>query len=460
MKPKFAYLYISFIVSLLILITLSFLFYKRLNSHIKYTSEIDDSYAIILSLKGLQENMVELESSSRGFILTRDSSFLPIFNASRENLYINIDNLKKTIVNNSDQMRRFLLMKATAIHQVNLYSRSIQIDTANREDLDKLIVRAKTLMNSFTEEAVQIEKSEMSQRNELFRTKEFFEDFYPNYFNTISVWAGIVTLVSFYFINREVRMRTRYQRELEKKLLELNRSNSELSQFAYIASHDLQEPLRKIRTFTDKLVYKHQDAIDSEVKTVISRIEASAKRMQELLQDMLNFTNLINKEDVMTDVNLNLIITNVLEDFIEQSKQRHAVITWDKMPEIKGNGGQLSLLFKSLMDNAFKFAKQGESPVIKISHRLVDGSHKDDEVVKGKTFHKIIMEDKGIGFDNEFSEKIFMIFQRLHTQHSGYRGKGIGLAIAQRIMSNHNGIIQARGMVNDGATFVMYFPVE
>lgn len=460
MKPKFAYLYISFIVSLLILITLSFLFYKRLNSHIKYTSEINDSYAIILSLKGLQENMVELESSSRGFILTRDSSFLPIFNASRENLYINIDNLKKTIVNNSDQMRRFLLMKATAIHQVNLYSRSIQIDTANREDLDKLIVRAKTLMNSFTEEAVQIEKSEMSQRNELFRTKEFFEDFYPNYFNTISVWAGIVTLVSFYFINREVRMRTRYQRELEKKLLELNRSNSELSQFAYIASHDLQEPLRKIRTFTDKLVYKHQDAIDSEVKTVISRIEASAKRMQELLQDMLNFTNLINKEDVMTDVNLNLIITNVLEDFIEQSKQRHAVITWDKMPEIKGNGGQLSLLFKSLMDNAFKFAKQGESPVIKISHRLVDGSHKDDEVVKGKTFHKIIMEDKGIGFDNEFSEKIFMIFQRLHTQHSGYRGKGIGLAIAQRIMSNHNGIIQARGMVNDGATFVMYFPVE
>lgn len=460
MKPKFAYLYISFIVSLLILITLSFLFYKRLNSHIKYTSQIDDSYAIILSLKGLQENMVELESSSRGFILTRDSSFLPIFNASRENLFINIDNLKKTIVHNSDQMRRFLLMKATAIHQVNLYSRSIQIDTANREDLDKLIVRAKTLMNSFTEEAVQIEKSEMSQRNELFRTKEFFEDFYPNYFNTISVWAGIVTLVSFYFINREVRMRTRYQRELEKKLLELNRSNSELSQFAYIASHDLQEPLRKIRTFTDKLVYKHQDAIDSEVKTVISRIEASAKRMQELLQDMLNFTNLINKEDVMTDVNLNLIITNVLEDFIEQSKQRHAVITWDKMPEIKGNDGQLSLLFKSLMDNAFKFAKQGESPVIKISHRLVDGSHKDDEVVKGKTFHKIIMEDKGIGFDNEFSEKIFLIFQRLHTQHSGYRGKGIGLAIAQRIMSNHNGIIQARGMVNDGATFVMYFPVE
>ncbi len=253
-------------------------------------------------------------------------------------------------------------------------------------------------------------------------------------------------------------MRTRYQAELEKKLQELNRSNSELRQFAYIASHDLQEPLRKIRTFSDKLVYRHQHEIDSEVKTVIGRIESSAKRMQELIQDMINFTSLVTKEDEKQYVDLNKTVADVLTDFIEQSKQAHAVIKWDKLPEILGNREQLHLLFKSLFDNSFKFAKPGESPIIKITYKYIEGNNEEDDVPKGKNYHRIIMEDKGIGFNNEFAEKIFMIFQRLHTQQSGYRGKGIGLAIAQRIMTNHNGIIMARGMINDGATFIMYFP--
>lgn len=267
-------------------------------------------------------------------------------------------------------------------------------------------------------------------------------------------------MVSFFFINREVRMRRKYQVELEKKLQELNRSNSELKQFAYIASHDLQEPLRKIRTFSDKLVYKHRDQMDTESASVIKKIEASAQRMQELLQDMLNFTSLINREDKMVPVDLNNIITDLLKDFLEIIEARHAIITWDTLPALKCSPGQLTLLFRSLFDNSFKFAKPGESPVIKISYMQVDGSSEDDIQLRGKLYHKIVMQDEGIGFNNEFAEKIFMIFQRLHTQQSGYRGKGIGLAIAQRIMSNHNGIIMARGMINDGATFIMYFPVE
>ncbi len=128
--------------------------------------------------------------------------------------------------------------------------------------------------------------------------------------------------------------------------------------------------------------------------------------------------------------------------------------------QLNGSDGQLTLLFKSLFDNSFKFAKPGESPVIKISYQHVDGQNEPDTHLTGRHYHKIIMKDEGIGFNNEFAEKIFMIFQRLHTQQSGYRGKGIGLAIAQRIMTNHNGLIMARGMINDGATFIMYFPVE
>jgi signal transduction histidine kinase len=459
MKPKFAYLYLAFTVSIIVLVVLTFLFYNRLNSHIRYTGEFNDTYSIVLAMRGLQEGMAELESSSRGFLLIRDSAMLDGYYANRDTVNMFLDRLKNQIDDDSDQMRRFLLMRSTVLQQLNIYNRLLQLDTTETPGSFALLLqRSQRLMTTFREESRQIERAELRLRDELLKNKEFYETFYPNYFNTISIWAGIITLVSFFFIHREVRTRRRYQRELEKRLHELNRSNSELRQFAYIASHDLQEPLRKIRTFSNKLVYKHRDAIDEEVKTVIDKIESSAQRMQELIQDMLNFTTLISKDIGVTSVDLNEVITKVLSDYVEISRERHAIITWDNLPEIQGDEQQLMLLFKSLVDNAFKFSKPGESPVIRISYKLADGDHEEDDVLKGKTYHKIIMEDKGIGFNNEFAEKIFMIFQRLHTQQSGYRGKGIGLAIAQRIMTNHNGVIMARGMINDGATFIMYFP--
>ncbi len=278
------------------------------------------------------------------------------------------------------------------------------------------------------------------------------------YFNTISIWAGIITLVAFYFINREVRIRARYQAELEKKLRELNRSNAELEQFAYIASHDLQEPLRKIRTFTDKLMFRHGEELGEDTVNMLKRIEASAQMMQELIQEMLHFTSLIHREDKMSPADLNEVLTKVMNDFKEQAQSRGAIIQIDRLPMITGNEQQLVLLFRSLIDNAFKFSKPGEPPEINILYRQVDGSREEDPHLAGKSFYRIILEDKGIGFSNEFAEKIFMIFQRLHTRQSGYRGKGIGLAIAQRIMSNHNGVIMARGLINGGATFIMYFP--
>jgi signal transduction histidine kinase len=459
MKLKFPYLYVAFIVSIAILVVFSFLFYKRLNSHLSYTAKYNDSYSVILELKDLAQHLTSLESHSRAFALLKDSTFLPMYAAERDSVFAHIDSLKSRIEDNSDQMRRFLLMKSTVINQVNLYSRSMQLrELEDTQTLKTILYRSKMMMQSFLEESAQIQKVELKQRDDLYRTKEFFEEVYPGYFNTISIWAGIVTLISFFFINREVRMRTKYQAELEKRLQELNRSNSELKQFAYIASHDLQEPLRKIRTFSDKLVFKHQNQIDAETKAVIAKIESSAKRMQELIQDMLNFTSLITKEEEQKPVDLNKVVTNVLSEFLEQSKQRHAIIKWDQLPQITGNEEQLYLLFKSLFDNAFKFAKTGESPEIKISYKYLDGNDEEDDVPKGKLYHRIIMEDRGIGFNNEFAEKIFMIFQRLHTQQSGYRGKGIGLAIAQRIVTNHNGIIMARGMINDGAMFIIYFP--
>ncbi len=461
MKPRFVYLYIAFTVSLVILIGLSFLFYKRLNAHFEYSEKFAESYSIILSIRKLEGQLTKLESYSRGFMLTRDSSFLPLYYGSRDSVDSCLDTLATRLARQQEQTSKFLLMRSTVVNQVNLYNHNIErTGLVTPDNVRQAVLRGQSMMASFRSEAAAIEESEINQRRYLYERDEYFEDFYPSYFNSILIWSGIVTLVSFFFINREVRMRSRYQAELEKKLQELNRSNSELRQFAYIASHDLQEPLRKIRTFSDKLNYKYAHEMDGEIMTVIARIQASAKRMQELIQDMINFTSLVSREERMSAVDLNRVITNVLADFVEQSRERHAIITWDQLPVVNGSEAQLVLLFRSLFDNAFKFAKPGESPDIRISHEIADGDQEAYRSLKGRLYHKVVMEDKGIGFNNAFAEKIFMIFQRLHTQQSGYRGKGIGLAIAQRIMTNHNGVILARGMINDGATFIMYFPAE
>jgi light-regulated signal transduction histidine kinase (bacteriophytochrome) len=298
----------------------------------------------------------------------------------------------------------------------------------------------------------------MNLRDKLYKRKQFYEKVYPGYFNIISLWAGIITLVSFYFIHREMGIRSRYQSELEKKVQELNRSNSELEQFAYIASHDLQEPMRKIRTFTDKLKFKFRETLPPDLKLVVDRIEAAAQRMQELIHDMINFTGLITGEETNVAVDLNLVLERVLHNFSDIANSRKALIAWDTLPTVQGDERQIKLLFRSLLDNAFKFSKPNQAPNIKIGYELVNGDKEEEDALKGKIYHKIIIEDKGIGFSNEFSEKIFMIFQRLHTQQSGYIGKGVGLAIVHRIMSNHNGMIIARGLVDGGATFFLYFP--
>ena len=331
------------------------------------------------------------------------------------------------------------------------------MDSASAETA---VLWSKKQMDNFRLETKKIEDGEMKLRDELFKNKQFYEKVFPGYFNIISLWAGIITLVSFYFIHREMGIRSRYQTELEKKVQELNRSNSELEQFAYIASHDLQEPMRKIRTFTDKLKFKFREDLPADLKLVVDRIEAAAQRMQELIHDMINFTGLITGEETTVPIDLNLVLERVLRNFADITNSRQALISWDRLPTVQGDERQIKLLFRSLLDNAFKFSKPNQAPNIKIKYILVNGNEEEEEALKGKNFHKIIIEDKGIGFSNEFSEKIFMIFQRLHTQQSGYIGKGVGLAIVHRIMSNHNGLITARGLIDGGATFFLYFPAE
>ncbi len=270
---------------------------------------------------------------------------------------------------------------------------------------------------------------------------------------------GVLTIV--HDITSLIKVSERLQltnRILEEKNKELERSNNELASFSYIASHDLQEPLRKIITFADKLLEVPEINSQPATKTYLAKIIASSERMRQLIEDVLNFSR-ISTEEKFTKTNLNEVISNVLTDFEHKIAEKKATINVGELPIIPAINLQMRQLFHNLISNALKFSASSRNPVIKITcepltlEELLNHSHLNKSI----SYVKIAVSDNGIGFKQEFSEKIFIIFQRLHG-NSSFPGTGIGLALCRKITENHNGLIYASSNEGKGTTFYIVLP--
>lgn len=429
---------------------------------VRYSDDADHAYEVILNLEKLENHVKDLETSGYGFMLTKDSSFLDQLAEFKHEVRLSQDSLRVLLKADTGLTRRLNKINLTLRRRISLQDVNIRKIALNDTiGLAESLNEGEYYMNQFRYESQALETEGIRKSTELTRWKTFYEKITPNFFSIILIFSGIVTLISFIYLVREMKIRLSYQRELEKKLQELNRSYAELEQFTFVASHDLQEPLRKIRTFSDRLLLQYKSQIDEKGLMMIERMNVAAKRVQELIQDINNFTTLINKDEQSLEIDLNWIIGKNLNEIAAVIEQRKINVFTDRLPVITGYPEQLLLLFRSLLDNSIKFSNTVESPVIKIKYMGIETYQRNGSSFRDpKSYYKLCIEDNGIGFDNEFAEKIFMIFQRLHTQQSMYRGKGIGLAIAQRVMVNHGGFITAKGDPGKGAIFNLYFPAS
>ncbi|WP_428662830.1 sensor histidine kinase [Runella sp.] len=248
----------------------------------------------------------------------------------------------------------------------------------------------------------------------------------------------------------------RYQSRLEQKINELNISNHDLEQFAYIASHDLQEPLRKIKTFSSLL--EKDLTLNPDQKTYFDKIISSSDRMSNLIKDVLNYSRLSNHMEQFIPVDLNAIVDTIKSDFDLLLQEKKATLTSVSLPVVAGIPSQLLQLFSNLISNSLKFAEK--KPVISITSKRLSGDEVKaiPQLNSSANYERITLTDNGIGFEQQYAEKIFTIFQRLNNRQS-YSGTGIGLALCKKIVSNHKGLITAEGLLNQGATFNIYFPV-
>ncbi|RYC67080.1 sensor histidine kinase [Spirosoma sordidisoli] len=242
---------------------------------------------------------------------------------------------------------------------------------------------------------------------------------------------------------------------------ELMRSNQELLEFSYVASHDLQEPLRKIQQFGDMMIDIYAAQLGNHGTDLLNRMKNASVRMSALINDLLDYSRLTRQPDTFRKNNLNDIIDTVLTALEVVIGETNARIEVAPMAEVKCDASQLNQLFQNLLTNAIKFTRPGESPHVIIHSRTVQAHELPVEftpISARPTYHLIEVQDNGIGFDQAYADQIFGAFQRLHNR-TEYPGTGIGLAIAKKVVLNHGGFIKATGNPGQGAVFSIYLPI-
>lgn len=269
-------------------------------------------------------------------------------------------------------------------------------------------------------------------------------------------------------LSKEIEIRKEAQENLETKIMqrtgelilkneELELRNHELQQFSWVVSHDLKEPIRKIQLFVkilrDRYLKDDEKAADYAERTV-----RSADRMQKLINDLLDYARL-SSNVTPEEIDLNKIVDEVVTDFDYLVDANKAVIKTDDLPVIQGIPGQMRQVFQNLIGNSLKFAKEDVVPLIEITSDIIADKKFDSKKSESGNYCRIVVKDNGIGFDENYIDKIFIIFQSLHDRNN-YDGTGIGLSIAKKIVEKHNGIITAESRVGEGASFIIILPLN
>ncbi|MES2893244.1 MAG: chemotaxis protein CheB [Bacteroidota bacterium] len=252
----------------------------------------------------------------------------------------------------------------------------------------------------------------------------------------------------------------RSHESLQERNQQLERSNNELASFSFVASHDLQEPLRRIRAFSDRILENEKHTLSPTSSDYFSRMNKAAKQMTQLIHDLLDYSQVNPPQAVEEFTDLNEVVDNVLSSLNIVLEEKNAKVEVSALPKVKVLPSQLLSIFRNLVTNAIKYSKPGVPPLIKISSTSVDGQNIDlPELRKDTSYWKIMVVDNGIGFDPKYNQQIFEMFQRLHAK-TEYEGTGIGLAICKKIIQNNQGTITATSEPGKGSTFEIYLPKE
>lgn len=437
---------------------------------------INNTLQTINLIKDLSREILAAESSQRGYLLTGDPEYLQPYHQTLLVVGDLLDRLDVATTELPAQNRRFQSLLNYVSRKIGEMERIVTL--TNREEIRAAIRQVKTdegieLMRAISQLLTQMEQEELTilEKNKIVavENREFI-------LIALLLANGIGLLLSFGVFYSWYRNSSRVAElnsalatanaELEEKVgvrthallqysEELQRSNRELEEFAFVASHDLQEPLRKIRAFGDRLQQKFSVELGEAGSDYVVRMQAASERMSALIDDLLSFSRVTTKQRPFARVNLNQVMDRVLDDLDYAIEETNADIHIDPLPTIDADGPQMAQVFMNLMTNSLKFHPAGVRPEIRVTNEThLSSPLPEDE----REWCRLQFADKGIGFDAHYAERVFSLFQRLHGRDE-YSGTGIGLALCRKIIERHGGTITAQSAPGEGAVFTIFLPM-
>jgi signal transduction histidine kinase len=456
---------IIFITTALVLLFISTMLYVQIKDLTEANNAVNHTNEVKLYLEQVLSYSKDAETAQRGYLLTRDSLFLQPYLGAFEKTNLAISHLTDLTHGNKQQQENVGVLDS--LIRIRFASFDRAIDSFYTQGSDKarkqLLLKEKALLDSVRKQTNRMESIEIRELHERIRERDKHAFLAPLATILLIFIALAVLSLAYYRITLDLNRSKIFLDQLQKlnaELLEKNRqlqlSNEELDSFNYISSHDLQEPVRKIRTFISIIEDEDFNKLSEKTKHNFQRIQQASTRIQELLHDLITYSHINKPDKEFTDVDLNAIVEKAKLKFKQTIEETQTLITHPQLPVIRGIPYQLEQLFEQLISNSLKYKKQNVPVKIKIESRLLSKEElKNQGPFTSATYHEIIFRDNGVGFDQTYENKIFELFSRLHNDDNG---TGIGLTICKKVVQNHTGFIQVKSKIDKGTAFYIYLP--
>ncbi|CAH9063563.1 Adaptive-response sensory-kinase SasA [Pseudoalteromonas holothuriae] len=450
---------------------------KNITNIATIQKDLTKASEVMLVIDSLHIDLLNAESSHRGFLISEKNKHLTPFTKALEQFELSLERTKQVQSHSHLQQQR--IAEFTRLAQIKLDSLKASIELAAQsnvipthrilEDVENSDIDLRNRYSIIIHEETLI-RLDLLKRLDIARANSKRNVVWFTALSILLCGAILLLLIKHLKSTKAAKLNLeQYNATLEQKVQarthalevyaeELNRSNRELEDFAFVASHDLQEPLRKIRAFGDRLTTTYGEQLGDKGQDYLARMNSAAMRMSTLITDLLELSRVTTRGKPFIEVDLNLLLSKVIEDLEVAIEDSHSKVTVHPLPQITADASQLTQLFSNLISNAIKFRRANEPPVIDIKCEVTTApehlTNQGDE-----SWIKITVTDNGIGFDSEYQEKIFTPFQRLHSRKD-YAGTGIGLAVCRRIIERHGGEISASSPAQTGAVFTMLLPID